>query len=59
MTSPIHISVAVSNLAKARAFYGETLGLKEGRSGDKRIDYNFYGHHLVLHLCPEEAAHQS
>lgn len=56
---PFHLSIPVSDLANARAFYGDLLGCSEGRSGEKRIDFNFFGHHLVTHLEPDDAAHQT
>jgi uncharacterized protein len=57
--SPFHISVPVSDLAAARRFYGELLGCSEGRSAEHRIDFNFFGHHLVTHLEPGDAAHRT
>ena len=56
---PFHISVPVTELAAARRFYGELLGCSEGRSAEKRIDFNFFGHHLVTHVEPEDAAHKT
>lgn len=55
--SPFHLSVPVTDLKKARAFYSGILGCSEGRSADMRIDFNFFGHHLVTHVEPLEAAH--
>ena len=31
-------------------FYGILLGCKQGRSSSDWIDYNFFGHQLVVHL---------
>jgi extradiol dioxygenase family protein len=56
---PFHISVPVSDLASARKFYGELLGCSEGRSTGERIDFNFFGHHLVTHVEPKDAAHET
>ncbi len=56
---PFHISVPVTDLASARKFYGELLGCSEGRSAEQRIDFNFFGHHLVTHVEPKDAAHQT
>jgi len=55
---PFHLSIPVSDLQKARDFYGGVVGCKEGRSKANRIDFNFFGHHIVAHLMPEEAAHK-
>jgi len=46
---PFHLAIPVDNLAKARNFYTSTLELKEGRSSDHWVDYNFFGHQLVIH----------
>jgi len=57
--SPFHISVPVTDLPSARRFYGGLLGCSEGRSAERRIDYNFFGHHLVVHVEPKDAAHKT
>lgn len=61
MSTPLsfHLSIPVSDLARARAFYGDLLGCEEGRSTSDRIDFNFFGHHLVTHVEPEESRHQT
>lgn len=46
---PFHLAIPVSNLEKNRVFYRETLGCNEGRSSDHWVDFNFFGHQLVLH----------
>lgn len=56
---PFHLSIPVNDLARARAFYGGVLGCAEGRSREHRVDFDFFGHHIVAHLLPEEAAHES
>ncbi|HEX6232781.1 MAG TPA: VOC family protein [Jiangellaceae bacterium] len=53
--SPIprfHLAVPVDDLAAARHFYGEVLGLEQGRSSDTWIDWNMHGHQVVTHLAP-------
>ena len=47
---PFHLAFAVHDLAAARAFYGGTLGCAEGRSADRWVDFDLYGHQLVAHL---------
>ncbi|KOV82977.1 glyoxalase [Nocardia sp. NRRL S-836] len=48
----------VDDLAAARAFYGDVLGLEQGRSSDTWIDWNLHGHQFVTHLAPRiERAH--
>lgn len=53
---PFHLAFPVRNLAEARAFYGELLGCPEGRSSDRWVDFNFFGHQIVAHLSPDECA---
>ncbi len=52
---PFHLAFPVDDLAKARAFYGGTLGCPEGRSSDEWIDFNLFGHQIVAHLAAGEA----
>jgi hypothetical protein len=47
---PFHVAVPVHDLEKARRFYKEILACPEGRSSDKWIDFNLYGHQFVVHL---------
>jgi len=46
---PFHLAFPVRDLAEARAFYGGVMGCPEGRSADAWIDFNFYGHQIVVH----------
>ena len=50
-----HLSIPVDDLSRARQFYVATLGCKLGRTSDKRLDIDFFGHHVVAHLSPVEA----
>ena len=47
---PFHLAFPVDNLEKTREFYTETLGCSEGRSSDRWIDFDMYGHQVVAHL---------
>ena len=49
-----HFSFAVDDLDRARAFYGGLLQCPEGRKLPRRADFNFFGHHIVAHLAPDE-----
>lgn len=49
--SPFHLAIPVSDLQQTRAFYRDTLGLSEGRSSDHWVDFDFFGHQLVIHLA--------
>ena len=57
--SPFHVAIPVHNLDECRTFYKETLGCEEGRSSDHWVDFNFFGHQLVIHYKPksEEKLH--
>jgi uncharacterized protein len=58
LDSPIprfHLAVPVDDLAAARRFYGDVLGLEQGRSADTWVDWNLHGHQFVTHLAPERA----
>jgi hypothetical protein len=46
---PFHLAIPVSDLEICRVFYRDTLGCEEGRSSDHWVDFNFFGHQLVLH----------
>jgi extradiol dioxygenase family protein len=50
-----HLAIPVDDLGRARAFYGDVLGLPEGRSSDAWVDWNFYGHQVVTHQVPAVA----
>ncbi|MBO6881417.1 VOC family protein [Winogradskyella sp.] len=53
--SPFHLAIPVHNLEKCRDFYTHTLNLEEGRSSDHWVDYNFFGHQLVIHYKPNSS----
>ncbi len=47
---PFHLAIPVDNLEKNRVFYRNILELSEGRSSDHWVDFDFFGHQLVIHL---------
>ncbi len=47
---PFHLAIPVKNLEENRNFYKNILGCKEGRSSDHWVDFNFFGHQLVIHV---------
>jgi uncharacterized protein len=51
-----HLAFPVRDLAEARAFYGGLLGCPEGRSAADWVDFDLFGHQIVAHLAPGEAA---
>lgn len=52
MTNPFHLAIPVNNLEVCRKFYREVLGCSEGRSSEHWVDFNFFGHQLVIHEKP-------
>ena len=46
-----HLAFPVRDLTEARRFYGSLLGCPEGRSSPEWVDFDFYGHQIVAHLC--------
>lgn len=48
--SIFHLAYHVTDLDKAREFYGGLLGCEEGRSTDTWVDFDFFGHQISLHL---------
>ena len=49
MTLPFHLAIPVKSLEPCRTFYREILLCEEGRSDTHWVDFNFFGHQLVLH----------
>ncbi len=50
MLQPFHLSIPVNNLEECRVFYRDILNCEEGRSSNHWVDFNFFGHQLVIHL---------
>ena len=48
--SIFHLAFHVRDLDAARAFYGNLLGCREGRSTASWVDFDFFGHQISLHL---------
>ena len=52
-----HFAFAVDDLSGAREFYGGLLGCPEGRSDERWVDFDLFGHQIVAHLgAPRESA---
>jgi len=51
---PFHLAIPVNDLETNRRFYREILGCIEGRSSDHWVDFDFFGHQLVLHVQESE-----
>ena len=52
--APFHLAIPVDNVEKCRAFYRDILGCEEGRSDTLWVDFNFFGHQLVIHYKAKE-----
>lgn len=50
--NPFHLAIPVKDLVICRKFYGEVLECPKGRSSEKWVDFNFFGHQLVIHQKP-------
>ena len=50
-----HLAFPVNDLEAAREFYGVVLGCSEGRSSDRWIDFDLFGHQIVAHLSENGA----
>ena len=48
--SPFHLAIPVNHLESNRMFYKDIIGCEEGRSSAQWIDFNFFGHQLVIHV---------
>lgn len=55
MIPRFHLAFPVKELEQTLAFYRDLLGCETGRSSDKWIDFNFFGHQVVAHVSPEDA----
>ena len=51
-----HLAIPVDDLGAARSFYGTALGCAEGRSSESWIDFDFFGHQLVVHKLAGDGA---
>ncbi len=49
-TLPFHLAFTVRDISDTRAFFGGLLGCTEGFVSDTRVDFDFFGNHLVAHL---------
>lgn len=55
--SPFHLALPVNSIAAAREFYAKVLGCKEGRSTEAWMNFDFYGHNIVVHRDPNHRGH--
>jgi extradiol dioxygenase family protein len=55
----LHLSIPINDVGTSLAFYRDLLGCRATRVQDNRIDFDFFGHHLVAQLSESESAHKS
>ena len=51
-----HLAVGVTDLVRSRDFFVSTLGCEIGRTDERWIDFNFFGHQLTIHLIEESSS---
>lgn len=47
--TPFHLAIPVYDLDRARAFYRDVLECPEGRNDTLWVDFDLFGHQLVIH----------
>jgi extradiol dioxygenase family protein len=47
-----HLAIPVHQIDQARLFYRDTMGFSEGRSAEHWVDFDMFGHQLVIHEVP-------
>lgn len=52
--TPFHVAIPVHDVPLARAFYRDVIGCPEGRSDEKWVDFDLYGHQFVIHYKPKD-----
>ena len=52
---PFHLALPVHDLKLAREFYCGLMGFGTGRTDERWIDLDFFGHQVTLHLVDAEA----
>jgi uncharacterized protein len=58
-TTIFHCSFPVRDLESTLEFYAGLLGCVPGRRESDRIDFDFFGHHIVAQVSAQESAHRS
>jgi extradiol dioxygenase family protein len=56
---PFHLAIPVRDLVETREFYRTHLRCLEGRSSERWVDLDFFGHQVVLHLDEGYQGHTS
>lgn len=54
MSTPFHLAFPIKNIEETRRFYADLLGCRVGRSAERWIDFDFWGHQISAHLTEAE-----
>ncbi len=52
--NPFHLAIPVKEVVETRAFYRDVLNCAEGRSDTRWVDFDLYGHQLVIHQVDDK-----
>jgi uncharacterized protein len=55
MNNIFHLAFPVTDLDASREFYCGVLGCTEGRSSERWVDFDLFGHQIVAHLAERSA----
>ena len=50
-SAPFHLAFPVSDLEATKDFFIDILGCGTGRTSDRWIDFDFFGHQVTVHLA--------
>ena len=53
MINPFHLAFPIKDIEETKRFYENVLGCEIGRESDAWVDFNFFGHQLVIHETKE------
>lgn len=56
LLQPFHLAFPVTDLNTTRRFYTEVLGCTIGRTDERWVDFNLYGHQITAHLVDKASA---
>ena len=57
-TAIFHLAIPISNVARAKEFYAQSLGCEIGRENKSAVIFNFYGTQLVGHVTQKTLERQ-
>ena len=54
VSAPFHLAFPVSDLEATKDFFIDVLDCRTGRTSDRWIDFDFFGHQVVAHLAEDQ-----